>query len=295
LSTPNYQDPASELSPEGLERLLYLKDIPAPSGIAQEILHIAGDDQVDLGYVASLVEKSPEITTRILRYANSAFFGERQLVRSPREAIIRVLGLSLTKSLMLAMAVGSTFNATSFPGFLQVKHWFTAIAAATFSQALSPHIHGNDLPAHDAAYTTGLLHNFGVLALICAFPAQMKEIFADPSKGHLRDKTRAKLGLDHLIVGGWLARRWGFPEELCQAVTFHNQPSYNGPHQTIVLLTGFSAELANHLHQDDKPQNWGEMIPKRLSIPTSLVDKVYLEISERRPELTDMALLLAGD
>lgn len=287
------QNNQSDLSAIAKERLLYLQEMPAPTGLAAEIFAITSDDQVELDSVVEIIEKSPEITMRILRYANSVYYGHRRHIETPKEAIIRVLGLSLTKSLMLAMAVGKTFQKTC-PGFDQKRHWFRSSACASIAQSLAPHLSGVHSPSAGIAYTAGLLHNFGILALVNTFPDQLEKIFTDKTEGSLRTKTRELLGIDHLIVGGWLARRWGLPDNLVRAISFHDDPFYHGPHQELVLLTGLSCRLAGHLYSPEKTLELPDSLPSKLPLQRQDVEKQLSALSSKREELAAMAELLAG-
>ncbi|BCA79373.1 HDOD domain-containing protein [Desulfuromonas sp. AOP6] len=287
------QNNHSDLSAIAQERLLYLQEIPAPTGLAAEIFAITADEQVELDRVVEVIEKSPEITMRILRYANSVYYGHRRHIETPKDAIIRVLGLSLTKSLMLAMAVGKTFQKTC-PSFDQKRHWFRSSACAAIAQGLAPYLSGTQSPNAGTAYTAGLLHNFGVLALVNTFPDQFEKILADRTEGSLRTKTRQLLGIDHLIVGGWLARRWGLPENLIRAISFHDDPFYHGPYQELVLLTGLSCRLAGHLYSEESTLTLPESLPTKLPLKPQEIENQLSALSAKREELAIMAGLLAG-
>jgi HD-like signal output (HDOD) protein len=49
---------------------------------------------------------------------------------------------------------------------------------------------------------------------------------------------------DHATLGGYVAQRWNFPQQIVDAITYHHHPlSYDGPHQEIVYLVA----IANYL------------------------------------------------
>ena len=93
------------LEDEVRSRLLRLGDISPPPAIAHELIRLVRDDHADIQALVQIVEKSPEVTARILRWANSAYYGERKRIAFVRDAIIRVLGVSTAKSLLLAQAL----------------------------------------------------------------------------------------------------------------------------------------------------------------------------------------------
>ena len=93
-----------------IDNIRQIKQLPPPRGISQQIIQVVANDQVDLNDLVSIINKCPAITTKILSCANSAYFGQRAQITTVREAIIRVLGLKLTCSLSLAMALTESFN-----------------------------------------------------------------------------------------------------------------------------------------------------------------------------------------
>ena len=90
----------------------------------------------------------------------------------------------------------------------------------------------------DLAFTVGLLHDIGRLALASAFAPAYAEVEQwrrdqDCPDG---DAERAVLGIDHAEVGGLIARQWNFAPPIVDAIREHHAP----PDTAEVTLTGIA-------------------------------------------------------
>ena len=70
-------------------------------------------------------------------------------------------------------------------------------------------------PDRDRLMVTALLHDIGKLVLIHAYPGYPRQIHQDARTPEERiQQERRELGVDHALVGGVLARRWGLPRDI---------------------------------------------------------------------------------
>ena len=70
-----------------------------------------------------------------------------------------------------------------------------------------------DYPDRDELLTSALLHDIGKLVLVHAYPAYPHQIHGEARTPEERvHAERRELGVDHGLVGGVLARRWGLPD-----------------------------------------------------------------------------------
>ena len=110
---------------------------PLPQNL-QNLFEAATDEEVDIGPFAKLVEQDPAMTARIMGIANSAYFAQRVPVRSVADAAIRVLGLPLTKSLVVSIAVSGGFEPDRCPQFDAEKYWLKALLTAGLARTACP-------------------------------------------------------------------------------------------------------------------------------------------------------------
>ncbi|MBN2429140.1 MAG: HDOD domain-containing protein [Deltaproteobacteria bacterium] len=231
-------------------RLFALGEIPPPPAIAQELIRLAGNDQADIHELVKVVEKSPELTARILRWANSAYYGQRNQIFSTRDGIIRVLGLSTAKSLLLAQALAVSFATRELSFFPLERFWYLAVATATLGQDLAQQ-HFRHKVSPGIAYTAGLIHNIGLLALVTAFPEELEQVFIEKHEDPISFRIYGKIGIDPCVAGAWLGKRWGLPEDFVRVIRYLKDPDYEGQQWEMVRLIGLAAVVAEH-HLDGK-------------------------------------------
>ncbi|MBN1141102.1 MAG: HDOD domain-containing protein [Deltaproteobacteria bacterium] len=232
-------------------RLLKLKEIPPPPALSRELIRLAGDEEAEILDVIKVVQQSPELASLVLNWANSAYYGERNKVTSVKDAIIRVLGLAASKSLLLAVSLTSTFDARKIPFFPLEKHWFLSVSTAAIAQSLASRLTVPEPLATGTVYSAGLLHNLGMLGLVHVFPAELKAVFFGDPNLSLNVRVHQILGISPSLAGAWLGKRWGLPEELVNTLNFHDDCSYEGDHWPLVRLVGLASKLAE-CHFDGK-------------------------------------------
>jgi putative nucleotidyltransferase with HDIG domain len=77
--------------------------------------------------------------------------------------------------------------------------------------------------ARDRLMVTSLLHDIGKLVLVHAYPGYPRQIHAEARTPEERLQTeRRELGVDHALVGGVLARRWGLPKSIAAVIERHH-------------------------------------------------------------------------
>lgn len=290
-------DTASPTQEKTRLSLFKLRDLPLPGPMAQETLRIMGNDDVELQEVVSVVEKSPELTARLLRCANSAYYGQRRHIYSVREAVIRVLGLGITKSLALALALGSNFTPSQKSGLSSYDFWLDAVLTATLSQKLVKHLKSHSRPVPATIYTAGLLHNLGLLGLSQAFPDTVKEHikgFPQVEMTTLESALEQNLGLTSAQAGGYLAEHWGLPTALVNAITYHRCPEHIHEHWTLSRLIGISSQIVPVLLLQ-QPKSLSEDLPECHNqdlLPVAAITSECEQLQSQLPELEDLAGLL---
>ncbi len=271
-----------------------LNTLPPMSLVAQELLAVFGESELDVQRIAAIIEKDPALLARLIGLANSAYFGYPERVASAEEAIFKVLGINIARSLAFSMVLAGTFRTSHCPAFRVDEYWTSAMVAATLAQRLARLVDVEPRPRSGNAYLAGLLHNIGLLALVHLYPADMTQVF-----GHLEQEPglvaaeRTQLGADHLQVGGWLGRKWHLPAFVVAAIEHHRDASYAGEYRPLVQLIGFCAQWASGLQRDEDAADLSVLTA--LGIPPAEAESVLGEMLARREEIALLAQLLAGE
>jgi HD-like signal output (HDOD) protein len=243
------------------DEILRLEQIPPLSATAAELLRVAGDPDLDAKQLAKVLERDPPIAARIVGLANSAFFGQQRPVLGVEEAIIRVLGLNLVRSLALGMALAGSLDTSRCPLFDLRHYWVVALGSATLGRDLANAVGQPSVLHPDAAYMCGLLHTLGDLALLHLQP----DLLCRALQGHHDDPDsdlmalqQKHLGVDSWQAGEWLAFQWHLPEQVQHTIGFFTTRDYQGPHRALVQVVAAArawvlASLAGDLPEVTPP------------------------------------------
>lgn len=219
---------------------LRVRELPALPQAALEALAVLRDDEASAERCSDLIGRDQALVARTLRLANSAFYGVPGRVGSIRDAV-HLLGRRTLCSVLTVATVSQQFDARSCPHFSFSGFWRHALAVALAARGLARAL-GSD---EDWAFTAGLLHDIGRLALAAHFPAEMD---AAITCSHAEDAELASiesemLGIDHLEVAAQVAAQWKFPPEVVQAIASH--------HASPAAAAGGGPSLADIVHAAD--------------------------------------------
>jgi len=196
------------------QEILEIKHLPPLSITATRLLEAIGNPDVEVEDLADIINHDPGLMGRIVGLANAAYFGQRNPITTVQEAIIRVLGINMVKSLALSISVSGAFQVSNCPGFNVKEYWFDAIGCATLSRMMALRIPIEDRPDPDQIYLSGLLHNLGYLVLAHQFPSKLAAVFAlidESPESNVEALQREHLGVDWVSAGEWLVDRWHLP------------------------------------------------------------------------------------
>lgn len=198
-----------------------VRALPALPQAALDALAALRDEDSSAEHCGALLGRDQAIAARVLKLANSAFYGVPGRVGSVRDAVL-LLGRRPLVSVLTVAAMSGQFDPKRCPGFDFAGFWRHAIGVALTTRALA-RFGGED---QDLAFTTGLLHDIGRLVLATQFNsayAGVAEALArhdDPVSAE-----REVLGTDHVEAGALVAAHWRFPAPVVAALLGHHAPT----------------------------------------------------------------------
>jgi putative nucleotidyltransferase with HDIG domain len=190
---------------------------PFPSA-ASALLVLAAKEDVGLADVTEILATDAALSAELLRVANAAFVGVRGEVESINQAAA-ILGLKRISSLAATVALRG-YLGTAWASPIVRRCWHhnlaTALTAETMARDLS-------LDAN-LAYTAGLLHDAGRLALIVKCRDRyMRLLKSMPVDGQdCRDLERERLGIDHVEASCALLEAISLPPVLRDSARHHH-------------------------------------------------------------------------
>lgn len=280
-----------------LARLEGIESLPPAS---TQIVHHLNDPNANIDTVVRALECSPELTTNVLRLANSAQYGSTRTLSSVREALIR-LGSRQVMQLVMASSVAPVARG-EMRGYdlSQGKLLEHSIAVGLTTEMLA-HQLGRSGPVD--TFTAGLLHDLGKIALSAQLEIDMQPILDMAFKEHVSFEQAEAfiLGMDHAEAGAFLLERWSLPEALVAAVRYHHQPeAYRGDVHTqfvvdvvhvadiLVLETGIGAGI------DGLNYQVSQEAAARLGMQAQISEAVVCALLTRLDEMREVLEVLGG-
>ncbi|MEM7432306.1 MAG: HDOD domain-containing protein [Pseudomonadota bacterium] len=217
-----------------------IASLPPLPATAQEILTCFGDEFIDADKVTAIIEDDPGICGRLLGLANSAYFGLAEPTTAVSEAISRVLGVDTVRSLVLAMAIQQSFSFRSCPSFDVERFWTQSLLTAEISKRIALSNDLDDEKDRDLAYSCGLCHNLGLLALAHSESEGLNRALQLCRGVHEPDALSVALhnefDVDHRIVTAELAKAWSLPDSMAAAYELRAFPELRSGNNLGLVL-----------------------------------------------------------
>jgi HD-like signal output (HDOD) protein len=196
------------------------KNLPTIPAVLSKILALVDSEGTNARDLVDVVEHDQALTGKILRLANSAFFGQSRRVATIPRAIL-LLGFSTVRNLTLGVTVWDTLAGGVAKQRLD-EMWEHAVAVATGVKLLAQTLRSAD---PDEGFAAGLLHDSGRLVLAGRFRQHYWDAFKDDAAVQPVDVVeQGTFGVDHAEVGGWLFEAWALPPMIVEAVRQHHAP-----------------------------------------------------------------------
>lgn len=216
-----------------------IRSIPRSLGsyapVLDEIEAALESPQCSLVTVGEAIEKDPDLTARLLRLGNSAFYGYSSRLSTVTEAV-SLIGIQQVQDLILASSIIEHFAGMPDDFINMQSFWRHSLACGISSRILALE---KRLPKSDKYFVAGLLHDVGRLVLLLQAPEATKQIIALYRSGSmlLQDAEAKVLGYDHQAVAGALLKHWHYPEFLIRAVSGHHEigPGKHPPVEAVVV------------------------------------------------------------
>ncbi len=201
-----------------LKRIADSETLPSLSPLAIQLIELAADDRSSASDLASIIEKDPGLTTRLLRLVGSAFFSRQETVASISQAVVLV-GFKKLRIMALSLSLRDTFPMDKGKGLDFQLFWKTSLYQALIAQDLAKSAQGIDDLQPDEAFVGGLISEIGMLLLFSECPEEKKEGF--PGREVPLEKAveweEKNLGINHRDVGNVVLKRWRFPDPLVES------------------------------------------------------------------------------
>ena len=228
--------------------------IPPQPRVLLELQKLLVSDDYEMRAVAKVIGQDPGIVALLFRLARSPAFSRGRKIDS-LDQILMVVGIKQVFNLVQAAALSTAINdktRRAFDVFWSRAHEIAQMAAVIAEDRVSV---CNVFP--DQAYLAGIFHECGVPVLMLRFPKYCEALrLENATCWPSLSKEDEKFHVDHCSVGYLVARHWGLPDFVCDAIRFHHElPEERtvGAAVTLVAIIQMASHFYHRLHHVEDP------------------------------------------
>lgn len=217
------------------QHIMEIQELPTLPLIVTKIIQTTNDPRSSASDLNQLITNDQAIAAKVLKLANSAFYGLPGKVTSLGRAVT-LLGFNTVRSLALSVSVIEAFGGAGRNGaFDRHKFWEHSLAVAACAKILATRCNFEN---KDEAHMAGLFHDIGKIILdqyFFEYFASAQQLARETPMPTTEAET-AIMGVTHAEVGAMIAERWQFPPHLVEVIRHHHAPVPPAENPTLELV-----------------------------------------------------------
>jgi len=188
-----------------------------------------------------VINRDPALATRIIRMANSQFFGYSRKARTVEQAI-SLIGVIQLHDLLLSSLAIRAFSGIPMDVINQEAFWRSCIYCGIIARLLAKKYM---LPASERLFTSGLLHEIGHIVMYAKIPEQTQDVLIESQENSkpLYQVEREKIGFDYGQVGSEIMQLWHLPENYCDIARYHMEPEKAENNKVEIILVNLARSI----------------------------------------------------
>jgi len=214
--------------------------------IAARVVDLVDNPKTSAATVGRVISTDQVLAARILKLANSAYYGFPREISTLNLAIV-VLGFNALRDLVMSISVIDQFTVDDEGTFEANQFWRHALVVGMGARLLSRY---KGYSVAGEVFVAGLLHDIGYLVMYQQFPELFREVYYQAKTGGVPfyQAEQQKLEFTHADLGAWLAEAWNLPDKLVDAIRYHHHPdnsehSHSGLTQLIHIANMISYSI----------------------------------------------------
>jgi putative nucleotidyltransferase with HDIG domain len=261
-----------------------LEAYPVLAESRNRVLRLFEDGEPATADVVAAIEGDVALAVTVLRLANQLEGRMRGRVESAVKGV-EVLTPRTVHAIASRARTYDFFERTAVWHGIPERFRLHAIASQRAADRLAREL---NYEARDRLMVTSLLHDIGKLVLVHAYPGYPRQVHGDartPEERIVRE--RRELGVDHALVGGVLARRWGLPKSIASVIERHHADDCEGD----AALVRLADMLAHHMLGSTVAPSELLVVAQKVGVsPANLRTVMYelpLPVASGRPRQVD--------
>lgn len=225
------------------DRIERFSNLPTLPQLATRLIKTINNPHTSASDVASIVEQDISLSAKVLRLANSAFYGIPKSVTNINSAVV-ILGFKVISTMVLSLTVFDMFpeERRTKTLFDRKAFWLHSLSCGIIAKLLTSHINKCILFDPEEAFCAGLLHDIGKIVMEQYIHQEFHRAleYASLNKIPLIEAENQVLGYNHGDVANWLTSHWGLPSEIRFSLIFHHEPENTPTGKDITMLCHIS-------------------------------------------------------
>jgi len=280
---PNPQ-PENDTDDKGLRDkiLKSVRELPPMPQVVIKAHELIGDSNSDAKKIAEIIETDQSIATKVLKVANSSYYGMSGKISSISHASV-VLGHQILGEVVTLAGTEGILNG-KLPGYgYDSKDLWKHSLAVAFGSKIISNLKNPDLIKE--AHLAGLIHDVGKIILDRYIVEKKEEIesFMEKEEKTFLDAESQYFGFNHAEIASEVCQKWNFPKSLNLAIKYHHQPGNSDGNELCYILhmADYIAILSGiGYDSDDTLYELEEGTMDYLSITNEDVSEIVLKVTE---------------
>ena len=202
-----------------LNKFITAKTLPY---ITIQLTKLISNENSTMKDFENMIKMDPTLVLRILRSANSPYYGLRQKVNSISRAIV-IIGINNLRNMIVTEGLKEIFkDKKGKNAFSRNRLWLHCAAVSICSQMIAERIFGFN---GEDAFLCGILHDIGMIVEDQTAPDLFYEACNsyDENSKLITDHEKEIIGTDHCEIGYLLAKEWQLPIEVQEGIQHHHK------------------------------------------------------------------------
>lgn len=265
-----------------------LKSLPTLPHLMMKFTQMSKDPKTSMAQFGKEIGKDQNITSKLLRLVNSAFYGFPGRISTVTQAVV-ILGIDALKGLIVTSGVFDGLTPEAYP------LWRHSMLVSLTCRYLGKLIDLNDI---EEIIVAGLLHDIGKVVMILEAPEDYRKVIknAEESKLPLWQIEEEMLGFSHADIGKWLCEKWTLPEKLAEPIACHhtlqNSIIYKERTYVVILANTIVKALGAPSEQNIPLEDLPESITSHFNLDKR---NIALLIEKLEPEVEALKYLAPKD
>jgi putative nucleotidyltransferase with HDIG domain len=277
-----------------------MDQIPSLPAVVANLIKVVTSAETSAEDAAELIEKDPALTSKVLRLANSAFYGIPRSISSVQSAVV-ILGFNTLKSIVLSASVMDLFPVKASGGsFDRQRFWKHSIVCALVAKHIAQNSLNRLYIDPQSAFCAGIMHDIGKLIFELFTPKEYAAVClrCKQSGSPLVETETGMIGLNHAEIGRILADKWALPLDLEYTIVHHHAPQEANKIIELVSLIHLADILAHKLDcglWENEPcaQEWTDA-RKRLSMDDVHYERIFNSLPDEIEKFKEFFSIIGG-